>query len=170
MRKKPIDDLLVDALIKQLEIRDSGYTGKSSDIIRELLWDIQDVLGKNNLMSESFDAELTAGVRDIPRPFTGEHKTPVKVIIDECMKIYRSHTFNGNPLFEQVTDVRLHDELREYLGNNLEVVHITEQEDEKLRKMGLSQSVHTFQDRYERVGIVLSDHVLVRNGSTMKRV
>lgn len=168
--KKQLDYLLIDALIKHLEIRYYGYTGKSSEIIRELLWDIQYALGKNNLMSEMFDFELSHGLREMPRPFTGEHKTPVKVIINECEKIYKDHTFHGNPLFQQNNKVELHDELRAYLLSNLVIVHITDQEDKTLRNLGLSQSIPTLQDRYERARIKLSEYQLVRNGLTMKRV
>jgi hypothetical protein len=172
---KPLhDNLLLDVLIGELKIRHFGYTNHttSSLRIRELLWDFHDIYNDGvYLMSVEFEKQLLLWETvSMPRIRTGEHSTPVKVIIDECLKIYRDYTFYDSELFKQELDSTLSNSLRAYLASNLSVVHITEQENKMLNSLGMSQSTPVFEDRYSRAGIEISDTVLIKDGSEMRMV
>jgi hypothetical protein len=164
MNTKPTEmDLLGDMLLKELEYRHNGYhpNSRSSRRFRELLWDIHRILGKETKMSVEFENGLRLGKESIPKPFTGEHKKPVNELLDDMLKKYKDY---HSIFFENETD-DLIGELFDYLQDNLEVVHITKEEDERLNRRGLKISSPLFEkDRYEVANIQISNARIFKDG------
>ena len=159
--KRTMEEILFNSLMNELEFIHNGYSKKSMSNrrIRELLWDIHDYcLSGEIFLSEEYVKEMKNGMVDTLRRYTGEHKIPVKVLTSVMIHIYKTDIL-GDSYQEKVNGIK------NYLGRNLIIAKITEDEEQKLRDAGLTSSLPSDgSDRYASVGIIIDKHNVIRNG------
>ncbi len=155
-----VEFFLFKMLILELQFIDFGYSKNtlSNRRLREILWDIHGIISNVVYVSNEFLKDINNKGRVRLKKHTGEHKTPVKILEKEMLKIYRLGKLNKSDDFVIFT------ELKEYLLENLIIVHVTKKENETLKKLGLNQSLpKNGKDRYDVAGIMISNNV-VKNG------